>query len=35
VLDERLGELERKGGPREVVLAERLAAARAILEDQP
>ncbi len=35
VLDEWLAELERKGGPRESVMAERLAAARTILEETP
>ena len=34
VLDEWLAELERKGGPREAVIADRLAAARAILEEE-
>jgi prephenate dehydrogenase len=33
VLDEWLTELERKGGPREAVIADRLAAARTILEE--
>jgi prephenate dehydrogenase len=33
VLDEWLAELERKGGPREAVIAERLVAARTILEE--
>ena len=33
ILDAWLAELERKGGPREAAIAERLAAARAILEE--